>query len=116
MANVPVTFAPGERLAHVGALVTATAAGQFARGLDVLVRGSAIDAGLIAVSRVRARPRSARLAPWQACGWEHALEPHADGFRARLRAAIPPTSQGEPESPRQLLALALWVEIEGTAL
>jgi hypothetical protein len=116
MANVPVTFAPGERLAHVGVLVTASSAASFTGGLDVTVRGSASDQGLVELTRVRARPWSARLAPWQACGWEHALASRGDGLHARLRAAVPPFAHSEPSSPRQLLALAVWVEVEGVAL
>jgi hypothetical protein len=115
MANVPVTFAPGDRLAHVGALITAPAGHRIGRGLVVRVRGTALVRGLVQLTRVRARPWSARLAPWQACGWEHALCPDGDALTATLRYASAPAAHESPRSPRQLLALAVWVEIEGHA-
>lgn len=117
MANVPVTFAPGSRLAHLGVLFVAPSARHLARGLTVRVSGPALARGFVTVTRARARPWSARLAPWQACGWEHALAPDGpDAFVAHLRDAAPLASSVAPETPRQLLALALWIEIEGTAL
>ncbi len=117
MASVPVTFAPGECLAHVGLLVTADAPAALGRGMRVRVCGTAITRGLVEATRARARPWSARLAPWQACGWEHALARDDGGaLTAVLRDAAPPVASEPADTPRRLLALAAWVEIEGRAV
>lgn len=116
-ASGSISIAPGELLAHVGALVIADAPRELARGVRVTVCGTAITRGLLEVTRARARPWSARLAPWQACGWEHALVPdHHGELTTVLREAAPPMAIARADTPRRLLALAVWVELQGRAV
>jgi hypothetical protein len=106
---------PGEKLAHVGVLVACEPGAGPLRGLAVRVEGDALARGLVEVTRARARPWSARLAPWEQAGWEHALEPVGDGAVGGVLAGARVRSGDRAAQGRAGLAHAVWVEIEGCA-
>lgn len=114
---------PGDRLAQIHVLVACEHGHGPVRGLRVRVGGDAIARGLVEVTRARARPWSARLAPWQLSAWEHTLEPDHDGWMsAVLRGPVlPPRSQRTNASgnakhdARTALSHAVWVQIDGCA-
>lgn len=111
---------PGAALSHVGLLVTG-AGGVPVRGLEVRVSGDALTRGVVEVARVRARPFSARLAPWERSGWEHSLVPAPGGelwcvLRSARVAPAPDLDTERAASLRVALAHAVWVELEGRAL
>ena len=119
------TLYAGERLAHVGVMVACEPGAGPLKGLRVRVGGAAVRSGTVEVSRARARPWSARLAPWETAGWEHALEAEASGdsrtcaLRGARVCAVPrvgmEASASADRRTRSGLGHAVWVEIEGCA-
>jgi len=119
MLSIARTFAPGVRARPLGLLATGNALGSWSPGVRVRVAGSALERQIFRPMRVRARPWSARLAPWCASGWEHSLAPtgSTESVETVLREARCPRAAGTgPLAPAALLAQAIWVEVEGETL
>lgn len=116
----PRTLKPGDPLTHFGMLVTAEGSEAPLRGLEVSAHGTAVTLGLLELARARARPFSARLASWEASGWEHTLARDGDRLRATLRSARVRPGGADRQVParraRDALACAVWVALEGVAL
>lgn len=107
----------GRPVEGAGVLVTCGPSGLPVRGVSVQLSGSAWERGLVSWTAVRARPWSARLAPWEAAGWESPLHDADAGGLAGWLPSVDARASEARAGPRirDRLGQAVWVALAGLA-